>query len=174
MSFTTPSFRLPQTRDGHIRGLHRDLNALKRRSPVGPRIYIGTDGVDGVGTDAADGINRLKANPYPYRPGDTPGPPPFLNGVTNAFLLDLNGNPGDGLWYRWVGHGIQVDYGGGITPPDDNTIFATLFGVPFPTSSKPAIDGFLDGSGGFKWQLLAPGSGGAGTADLVYLGALVA
>lgn len=138
---------------------------LERRAPFGPKIYVGTVGVDGV--DA-----QLAANPFPYRPGDTPGPPPFLAGVTNAFLLDLNGNPGDGLWYRWALHGIQVDFGGGIVAPADGTVFATIHGVPFPDSSKPAIDGFLDGSGGFKWQLLVPGSDGPGSGDLVYVGAL--
>lgn len=138
---------------------------LERRSPVGPRIYVGSSGVDGV--DA-----QLAANPYPFRPGDPIGPPPFLNGVTNAFLLDANGNAGDGLWYRWVPHGLQVDFGGGITLPADGTIFATLVGVPFPDSSKPALDGLLDGSGAFHWQLIVPGSGGAGTGDLYYIAAL--
>lgn len=133
---------------------------------VGPRIYIGTAGVDGV--DA-----KLAANPTPYATGDTPGPPPFLGGVTNAFLEDINGAPGDGLWYRWETGGIRVDFGGGITLPADNTIFATLVDVPFPDSSKPAVDGLLDGSGLFQWQLVVPGSGGAGTADLVFLTALV-
>lgn len=133
----------------------------------GPRIYIGTAGVDGV--DA-----KLAANPHPYATGDTPGPSPFLNGVTNAFLLDINGNPGDGLWYRWVPHGIQVDFGGGITVPFSIPFaFATLVGVPFPDSSKPAVDGLLDGSGLFQWQLVVPGSAGAGSGDLVFLDSLV-
>lgn len=147
---------------------------LERRSPVGPKIYVGTSGVDGA--NAPDGGTaweaKLASNPYGFRPGDTPGPPPFLNSWTNAFLLDINGNPGDGLWYRWVPHGTQVDYGGGITGGADGSVFATIYGVGLPDSSKPAIDGFLNGSGGFQWQLLIPGSGGAGSGDLYYIGAL--
>lgn len=139
---------------------------VERRSVIGPRIYVGTVGVDGV--DA-----KLAANPYPYRPGDTPGPPPFLNGVTNAFLLDDNFNPGDGLWYRWVPQGLQVDFGGGITTPVDHTVIATIYGVALPDSSKPAIDGLLNGGGGFQWQVIVPGGGGVGTADLLYLNSLV-
>lgn len=131
---------------------------LERRSPVGPRIYVGTVGVDGVD-------DQLAANPFGFRPGDTPGPVPFQNGWTNAFLLDFDGNPGDGLWFRWVGHGVQVVFGGGITGGTDGSVFATLDGVPLPDAVQPGIDGFPDGSGAFKWQLLR-------TGDLVYLGAL--
>lgn len=141
----------PSTPRGVTRVGGRARN-LERRAPFGPRIYVGTPGVD----DGA-GIVDYTKNPWPYRPGDPIGPPPFVNGWTNAFLLDSLGNPGDGFNYRWVPHGIQMDCGGGITGGANNTIFTTLLGVPLPSSSKPYTDALLDGTGVFTAQLLPSG-----------------
>lgn len=127
---------------------------------VGQWIYVGTDGIDGVD-------DKLAANPHPYATGDTPGPPPFANGWTNAFLEDADFNAGDGLRYRWAAHGVQIDCGGGITGGADNTVITTVIvgSVPLPVTPKPGVDALLDGTGVFMYQLEANG-------DLVYLSAI--
>lgn len=123
---------------------------------VGQRIYVGTDGTDGV-----DG--QLAANPAPYATGDTPGPPPFVTG-TNAFALDADGNPGDGLWYRETPHGVQVVCGGGVSGLSPGDVIATLIGVALPDAAQTKVLADTT-SNAFTAQLLPSG-------DLVYVGPL--
>lgn len=123
---------------------------------VGPWIYVGTDGVDGVD-------DELAANPPPYATGETPGPPSFTTG-TNAFANDADGNPGGGLRYRWEPGGVKVNCGGGITGLSPGDVIATLVGVPLPDKGEPILDTDT-ASNAFTAQLLPSG-------DLVYIGAL--
>lgn len=110
----------------------------------GPFVYGGTAGDDGV--DA-----KLAANPHPYATGDTPGPPPFLNGISNGFYVDALGNVGDGLRFRVIPHGIQLDCGGGLSGVADNTAIMQL---PWgPDTVKADVAAFVDGSGGFFYTL---------------------
>lgn len=135
-----------------------DHSAYGADPAVGPWIYVGTSGEDGVD-------DKLAVNPSPYATPDMPGPPPFQNGITNLFAEDDDGNPGDGLRYRWTIHGVQIDCGGGLANVTDDTVITTLIGVPLPDSPKPGLDALVDGSGGFTWRLEPNG-------DLVFLSAL--
>lgn len=113
-------------------------------SAPGPFVYGGTVGVDGV--DA-----KLTANPHPYADGDTPGPTPFLNGVSNAFYVDALGHVGDGFRYRQVPHGIQLDCSGGFTGVSDGL---EIMQLPWgPPTTKADHAAFVDGSGGFYYTL---------------------
>lgn len=126
-------------------------------------IYVGTSGVDGA--TAPDGGTAWEANldrnPHPYAPGDDPGPPPFTTG-TNAFALDNDGNPRDGLRYCYGPHGVQLDCGGGISGLSLGDVICTLIGVPLPDTGKQFKD-LTDGTDEFVAQLLPSG-------DLVYIG----
>lgn len=123
---------------------------------VGGRYYVGTEGVDGVD-------DQLAQNPDPRQTGGTIGPPPFVTG-TNAFALDADGNPGDGLWYRETPHGVQVVCGGGLTGLSPGDVIATLTGVRLPDSAQTRV--LADTSSkAFTAQLLPSG-------DLVYVGPL--
>lgn len=143
-----------------VHSKHGRLHKPDGHDPVhGPWIYVGTAGVDGV--DA-----KLAANPHPYATGDTPGPPPFENGWTNLFGEDDDGNPGDGLRYRWEAGGPKFDCGGGLIGGADNTVITTIDvgSVPLPDSPKPGVDGLVNGDGVFMWRLKANG-------ELMYLSA---
>lgn len=123
---------------------------------VGKRIYVGTVDVDGVN-------DQLAENPDPRQTGGTIGPPPFVTG-TNAFALDADGNPGDGLWYRDTPHGVQVVCGGGLTGLSPGDLIATLTGVRLPDKAQTKV--LADtASNAFTAQLLPSG-------DLVYVGPL--
>lgn len=112
----------------------------------GPFVYAGTDGVDGV--DA-----KLAANPHPYATGDGTGPPPFLNGMSNAFL-SADGYTGDGLRARPVPHGIQIDCGGGISGVADETAIVQW---PWgPDTLKIRVAANVDG-GAFVYRITPSG-----------------
>lgn len=103
--------------DWHINGVWFRING------VGPWIYYGTPGVDGV--DA-----QLAANPHPYATGDTPGPSPFVNSWTNSFVNGVSP-----FRARITPMGIQTQ--GGVVGGADNTILTTLVGVPPPDYFVP-------------------------------------
>lgn len=103
--------------DWHINGAWFRING------VGPWIYYGTPGVDGVDAE-------LAANPHPYATGDTPGPSPFVNSWTNSFINGVSP-----FRARITPMGIQTQ--GGVTGGADMTVLTTLVGVPAPDYNVP-------------------------------------
>jgi hypothetical protein len=96
-----------------------------------PWIHIGTVGVDGV-----DYLLKQK-NPQPYQYGDTPGPPPFQNGWTNA-IAAAGGNY-EPVAFRW-GWDNHLEIKGAFTGGADGTVVFTLPARFWPKQKTEPLD----------------------------------
>lgn len=131
--------------ENRVFGNHeRRIRGLEFRHLLNRWIYVGTVGVDGADAEITD-------NPYPYAPGDTPGPIPFVAGT--------NGLGGFApLRFKISSATLCLEIDGrytGVSPGDTVFTLPTLFIPDFETPVQGLI---ADYSGAFAAAVDASGN----------------